>query len=85
MELKRLREAVFGNKERVVTGVAMVVVLGVILALNNFYLIWTILGLAYVVAVYEVIKLFGLKDSRLFIVLSILVWLGTLFVKDVIF
>ena len=38
MDLNRLQEAVFGNKERVVTGIAMVAVLAIILAINNFYL-----------------------------------------------
>jgi phosphatidate cytidylyltransferase len=83
MDLKRLKEAVFGNKERVVTGIAMVAVLAIILAINNFYLMWFVLGLAYIVGVYEVNKLFNVENDNFILGFSALVWLSLLFIDKI--
>ena len=84
MDLNRLKEALFGNKERIVTGVALIAVLSVVLVLNNFYLIWAILGGAYLVGLFEVSKLFNIEKKEMILILGILTWLSLLFVKDTI-
>jgi len=83
MDLNKLKEAVFGNKERVFTGIALILGLVVILAINNFYLMWAILGVAYIIGLFEVNKLFGIDEKKDIIVLGILTWISLLMVKDV--
>ena len=46
MDFDKLKESIFGNKERVVTGIVLIAVLAIILTINNFYLIWSILGIS---------------------------------------
>ena len=82
MDLSRLKDAVFGNKQRVITGIGMIFVLSIILVINNFYLIWLILGVVYVVGVYEVSKLFQIDDNNFIIGFSGVVWIITLFIDN---
>jgi len=79
-----LKEAVFGNKERIVTGVGLIVVLSIILAINNFYLIWAILGISYIIGLWEVNKLFGIEEKVLTISLGIVTWLFTLNIPHIV-
>jgi len=74
-----LKEAVFGNKERVFTGIALVVVLTIILIINNFYLMWLILGIAYMVGLYEVTKLFKIEKNLNILILGAITWLCAMF------
>ena len=83
MDFNRLKESVFGNKERVVTGIAMIIALVVILSINNIYLIWLVLGIAYIVGLIEVSKLFGIKSNTNVVFLGIITWLSLLVVDNV--
>jgi len=83
MDLKRLKEAVFGNKERIVTGLGLIGVLSIILAINNFYLMWGILGVAYLIGLNEVVKLFSLQENKKIIILGVITWISLLFIKDI--
>ncbi len=74
MDINKLKQAVFGNKERVFTGIGLIIALSVILAINNFYLMWLILGIAYVVGVWEVTKLFKIENENLITALSAVIW-----------
>ena len=74
MDINKLKQAVFGNKERVFTGIGLIIALSVILAINNFYLMWLILGVAYVVGVWEVTKLFKIENKNLLTALSAVIW-----------
>ena len=74
MDINKLKQAVFGNKERVFTGIGLIIALSVILAINNFYLMWLILGIAYVVGVWEVTKLFKIENKNLITALSAIIW-----------
>ena len=85
MDIRKLKDAVFGNKERVFTGVGLILVLSIILAINNLYLIWGILGVAYVIGVYEVTKLFQIEDKKFILLLSVLTWLSLLITKEIAF
>ena len=82
MDIQKLKTAIFGNKERIVTGIGLIVALSVILIINNFYVMWLILGAAYIGGVYEAMKLFKLED-KLILPFSGFVWLSTLVVNDV--
>jgi len=83
MDIRKLKDAVFGNKERVFTGIALIAVLSVILAFNNFYLIWGVLGIAYIIGLFEVSKLFKIENNKTIIFLGFLTWLSLLSIKDV--
>jgi len=74
MDFDRLKDAVFGNKERVVTGLALIFGLVIVLAINNMYLIWLILGVAYIVALFEVSKLWKIEEYKNIIALGVLTW-----------
>jgi len=83
MDLNRLQDAVFGNKERVFTAIGMILGLVVILVINNFYLIWGVLGVAYIIGLMEVSKLFQIEDNKNILFLGVLTWISLLMVKDV--
>ena len=83
MDMNKLKESVFGNKQRVITGIGLIIALSIILAINNFYLMWLILGIAYVVGVWEVTKLFGIENKNLLTSLSAIFWIFTLFTNHI--
>jgi len=72
-----LKDAVFGNKERIVTGVGLIIALVVILAINNFYLMWLVLGIAYMVGLIEVSKLFNIENNILILSLGAITWFAS--------
>jgi len=84
MDFDKLKEAVFGNKERVVTGLGLIIGLVIILAINNFYLIWLILGFAYIIGLVEVTKLWKIDDNKNILALGILSWSFLLMTKNVV-
>jgi len=53
------------SKERVITGLALVAVVLIIGFVDNFFLMWAVLGAVYLVAFKEAVKLFGLKNNSL--------------------
>ncbi|MDD5157910.1 phosphatidate cytidylyltransferase [Sulfurimonas sp.] len=64
----------FGSKERITTGLALVGGVFVIGFINNFFLTWLFLGLIYILAFKEAMKLFGTEDNAL-LVFAIIIWL----------
>ena len=84
MDINKLQQSVFGNKERIVTGVALIAVLLIVIAINNFYLIWAILGIAYVAGLFEVSKLFEIENKSFILVLGVITWLFTLTTSHII-
>jgi len=69
-------------RERVVTGLILIgVVLGVGL-LNNLYITWVFLGIIYIVAVYEALKLFQLPLNANFYTTAFMLWIALLFVDN---
>ena len=58
-------EAFMSNKQRVVTGFALLGALLVIGFIDNFFIMWAFLGVVYLVAFKEAQKLFGVKNDRL--------------------
>jgi len=53
------------NKERIVTGVALLAAVIVIGLIDNFYLMWFVFGVIYLLAFKEAIKLFGVEKDNL--------------------
>jgi phosphatidate cytidylyltransferase len=58
-------EIYFNNKERINTGLALLVAVFFIGYIDNFILMWLVFGGIYILAFLEAIKLFGLKHESL--------------------
>jgi phosphatidate cytidylyltransferase len=58
-------KALSSSKERVITGLALIAVVLIIGFIDNFFLMWAVLGAVYLVAFKEAVKLFGLKNNSL--------------------
>lgn len=71
-------EIYHANKERVVTGLVMLAVASGVAMWNNLYVTWGILGVAYLFAFHEAMKLFEVDDVKLY-VYAVLVWVVALF------
>ena len=62
------------NKERIVTGVALLAAVFVIGFIDNFFLMWLVFGAIYLLAFKEAIKLFGVEKDNL-LPYAAIVWL----------
>ncbi|MCF6339527.1 MAG: phosphatidate cytidylyltransferase [Sulfurimonas sp.] len=62
------------SKERVITGLALLVAILIVGLIDNFFLMWFVLGVIYIVAFQEAQKLFEIKNSSL-ILFAFGVWL----------
>jgi len=57
--------AIFSDKERVVTGLALLAAVFVVGFIDNFFLMWLFLGAVYLLAFKEAVKLFGVERDNL--------------------
>lgn len=73
-----LKEIYDSQKQRVLTGIFMLVFAIVFAIIDNLLLTWIVFGVAYMFAFYEAMKLFGVKDNKLF-VYAALMWIGAYF------
>jgi phosphatidate cytidylyltransferase len=62
------------SKERTVTGLSLIAVVLIIGFVDNFFLMWAVLGAVYLVAFKEATKLFQLKNDSL-IIYAIGIWI----------
>ena len=76
MDLKILKE----SKTRIITAIAMLVVVAIVAFINNIYVMWGFLGILYMVALYESMNLFDIKENMIYI-LGGAIWISLLFVK----
>ena len=58
-------KAFSSNKQRVKTGFALLGVILLVGLIDNFFVMWAFLGLVYIVAFMESLKLFDIKDTSL--------------------
>jgi len=65
-------------KDRIVTGLALIVGVAGVGYVDNFYLTWLVLGVVYLFAFYEANALFGLEKNSLFFYAALL-WVAALF------
>ena len=69
----------FGShKERVITGVALAIVVLIVGFVDNFFLTWLVLGVVYFLAFYEANQLFGIDNNSLFFYAALL-WIAAFF------
>lgn len=62
-------------QERIVTGVVLVIGILIVGLINNFWLMWAVLGVIYLLAFHEATRLFGINNSSLYAYAAIL-WLA---------
>jgi phosphatidate cytidylyltransferase len=67
-----------GAKDRVVTGIALVIGVLIIGIIDNFFLMWAFLGLVYILAFKEALRLFEIDNDKL-LVPAALLWLVAMF------
>jgi len=63
------------TKERIVTGIVLVIGVLLIGFINNFWLMWTVMGVVYLLAFHEATRLFGINNNSLYAYAAIL-WLA---------
>ena len=61
-------------KDRVLTGIGLLVLVGIIGWIDNFFVMWAFLGVIYIFAFYEAMKLFNLKDTGAY-AWAVLLWI----------
>ena len=61
-------------QQRVITGVALLALVGFIGWIDNFFMMWTFLGVIYIFAFYEAMKLFKLSSSGAY-AWAVVLWL----------
>jgi len=62
------------HKERILTGLALVGVVLIVGYIDNFFLMWLVLGLIYIISFKEAQKLFGLQNDPL-LIFAVLLWM----------
>ncbi len=62
------------HKQRIVTGVALVVAVLLIGLIDNFFLMWLVFGAVYLLAFHEAVKLFGVENNSLYFY-ALLLWI----------
>lgn len=63
------------TQERIVTAVFLVIGVLIVGLINNFWLMWTVMGVIYLLAFHEATRLFGINNSSLYAYAAIL-WLA---------
>jgi phosphatidate cytidylyltransferase len=69
------------NKERILTGLVLLGVAILIAVTNTLFVTWSVLGIAYIFAFYETMKLLDIKDNKL-LVYAILLWIFAAFYQN---
>ncbi len=66
------------DKERFITGGVLIAVVTLVAWIDSFFLIWAFLGIAFMFAFYEAMKLYGVEDNKMYAYASLL-WLVAFF------
>ncbi len=73
-----IKESFLKDKQRYITGLILVVVVGLIAVSDNFFITWLFLGVAYILATHEAIKLFKIENNNIYFLL-VLIWIVAFF------
>jgi len=76
-----MASSIFADKERFVTGAALVAVVVAVGLIDNFFLTWLFLGVIYLFAFYEAMRLYGVRNDRMYLY-AVVIWLVALFYPD---
>lgn len=64
------------SRERIVTGLALLGVVGLIAFIDNFFLTWLLLGVVYMLAFYEATRLFGIEQRNSLFAYAAMIWIA---------
>jgi len=73
-----IKEKFAKDKERYLTALFLVIAVGLIGLIDNYFLTWLFLGAAYIFSMHESINLFKIKSNILYS-LALIIWLIALF------
>ncbi len=73
-----IKEVYNANKQRILTGIALLAVAVLTAIMDSLFLTWAILGIAYLFSFHEAMKLFGENDNKLY-VYAVLIWIAAAF------
>lgn len=62
-------------KQRIITAIILVAIALTVGLINNFWLLWLVMGIVYLIAFYEATRLFGINNNSLYAYAAIL-WLA---------
>jgi phosphatidate cytidylyltransferase len=74
----KIFNALTSDKQRVTTGIVLVGIVLLVGIIDNFFLTWTFLGIAFIICFYESMKLFKL-DNNFIYVYAVLLWIVAAF------
>ena len=77
----KIKEIYDDNKTRILTGLVLIGIAVLTAVMDSLFLTWAILGIAYMFAFYEAMKLFGEKDNKLYVYAG-LVWIAAAFYPE---
>lgn len=77
--MEKIKNFIIEAKVRIITAIALLFVVGLVVAIDSDFVTWAVLGLAYLISFYESCKLFGINESKLYAI-AILLWIICLFV-----
>jgi phosphatidate cytidylyltransferase len=69
-------------KERIITGIFLVLIVLGVGYFDNYYLIWLFLGGLYLVAIFESLKLYKLPKSMNYYTISLALWISILYSQN---
>jgi phosphatidate cytidylyltransferase len=75
-------DSIKANKDRFVTGIILLLVIGVVAVFHTPFLIWGFFGIVTFTGIYEAQKLFGIEDIRIY-TYSAIIWILALFMPTV--
>jgi len=73
-----IKEVLGSSIERILTGVILLGIAILMVAMDSLFLTWAILGIAYMLSFREAMRLFGEKDDK-FYIYAVLVWIAAAF------
>jgi len=69
-------------KERIITGIFLILVVFGVGYIDNYYLMWLFLGAIYIISIYESLKLYKLSPNMNFFSIASIIWLSILFTDN---
>jgi phosphatidate cytidylyltransferase len=73
-----IKEVLGSSIERILTGVILLGIAILMVAMDSLFLTWAILGIAYMLSFREAMRLFGEKDDK-FYIYAVLIWIAAAF------
>ncbi len=80
--MEKIKKFILDSKQRIITALVLVFILGLLVALDNFFLIWLTLGVVYLISVKETCELFKIDNFQIYI-FAISLWIASGFYSTI--